>query len=61
MAILQDPCIKTRQIKYFHDLYTEIFHDPCIETRRFSSNSDNHRGLYTEIFSRSVIRNTHMP
>jgi len=61
MAILQDPCIKTRQIKYFRDLYTNICQDPCIETRRFSGNSANLRGLYTQILSRPVIRNTQMP
>jgi len=33
MAILQDPCIETRQIKHFRDLYTEIFEEPCSETQ----------------------------
>ena len=60
-AILQEPCLETRQIKYFRDLYTNIFQDPCIETWRFSGNSDNLRGLYTQILSRSMIRNTEMP
>jgi len=66
--IFQDPCIETRRFSgdadNFHDKHTDIFEDPCSETRRCKKRwafyFHNILGLYTQILSRSVFRNTEM-